>query len=457
MKKQKQKNTLFDISRSSVFHRRLNYHYPVITHGKGIYLYDEQGNKYIDGVGGALVANLGHGVKEIARKIGKLAEKTSFLHAAQFTTRHMEEYAKKLCKITPKGLNRVYFALGGSDAVETAIKLARQYHYDSGNRNKYKVIYTFPSYHGATIGALSVTGKSSFRKIAEPYLLNFPCFNGYSSYRCPHKKVNRGCVAECAYELEKTIKKNNPRSISAFIVEPIVGASAGAVLPPPGYFSIIRKVCDKYNVLLIADEIMTGFGRTGKWFACQHFGITPDILVVGKGIAGGFVPLSAVFCKDKIYRAIKQGSGSFLHGFTFANNSFTTGVGKIVLEYLIKNDLVNECAEKGKYLLSKLEALKKFEIVGDVRGKSLMAAVEFVKNKKTKMPFPRKIQLAEKILQTAQKKGLILYFCIGFVDGVNGDAVMVAPPLTVTKKEIDKIIKIFSESISEVQKSLKQK
>lgn len=448
------KKKINKIPESNVFHRRLDYKYPVISHGKGIYLYDEEGNKYIDGVGGALVANLGHGIKEIAGKMAKLAGKTSYLHAAQFTTRHMEEYAKNLCEITPKSLNKVYFVSGGSEAVETAIKLARQYHYDLNNKKKYKIIFTKPGYHGSTIGALSVTGKDSFRKIFEPYLLKFPFMPSYSSYRCPHNKnYHNGCKADCAYELEKVIKKNGPETIAALIIEPIVGASAGADLPPAGYFTTIRKICDKYSVLLIADEVMTGFGRTGRWFACQHFNLRPDILTAGKGISGGFVPLAAVFCNDKIYRAIKNGTGNFSHGFTFANNSFTTGVGKAVLEYLQENDLVKKCDENGKYLLSQLNKLKEIGIVGDVRGKGLMTAVEFVKNKETKEPFSRKIHLAEKILQAAQRRGLILYFAIGFING-NGDAVMVAPPFNISKKEIDKIIKIFSDSIFEVEKSL---
>lgn len=445
----------FNAQKSHVFHRRLDYQYPVIARGKGIYLYDEKGKKYIDAVGGALVANLGHGVKEIAEAIKKLAGKTSFLHASQFTTRHMEEYARDLCKIVPKGLNKVYFTLGGSDSVETAIKMAKQYHWDSGNKNKYKIIYTEPSYHGATLGALSVTPKKSFRMIFEPYLIKQPKIPSYFCYHCPYKKTYPSCKIQCAWELEKVIKKENSNTILAFIIEPIIGASAGAVVPPKEYFPIVRKICDKYNVLLIADEIMSGFGRTGKWYACEHFNLKPDILISGKGISGGLVPLAAVFCTDKIYQTIKKGTGNFSHGFTYVNNSLTTGVGKAVLEYVKKTNLINNCAEKGDYLLSKLHKLaKEIEIIGDVRGKGLMTAVEFVKDKKTKEPFPRKFHLAEKILQTALKKGLNLYFCLGFVDGINGDAVIVAPPFIVTKPEIDKIIKIFSSAIREVQKTL---
>ena len=441
--------------KSYVFHRRLEYSYPVITHGKGIYLYDKTGKKYIDAVGGALVANLGHGIKKLADKIGKLAKRFSYLHGTQFTTQEMEDYARELCKIAPKELNKVFFVSGGSEATETAIKLARQYHFDSGMKSKYKIIYRWPSYHGSTIAGLSVTGKSGNRNLYQPYLLKFPHIPAPFCYRCPFNISYPNCNIKCAWELEKTIKKQGPKTIAAFIAEPVIGASVGAVVPPPEYFPLIRKICDRYNILLIADEVMSGFGRTGKWFASQHWNCVPDISIVGKGISGGFVPLAAIFCREKIVNAIKMGSGNFIHGFTYENNPFTTGVGKLVLEYIKKNNLVNQCAKKGKYLLSRLQKLLEIDIVGDVRGLGLMTAIEFVKNKKTKEPFPRKAHLAEKILQTAQKKGLILYFCLGFVDNKNGDAIMVAPPFTVTKKEIDKIVDIFRETILEVRNSFK--
>ncbi len=431
----------FDIKKSSVFHRRLNYDYPVITHGKGIYLYDENGKRYIDAVGGALVNNLGNGIKQVAKVIEKWAEKISFLHASQFTTRHMEEYAKKLCRVAPKGLNRVYFVSGGSEVVETAIKLAKQYHWDAGNKGKYKIIYTIPGYHGSTMGALAITPKKSFREIFEVYLQKQPHipFPSYFCYHCPYKKTYPDCGIKCAWELEKKIKKEGANNVAAFIVEPIIGASAGAVVPPKEYFSIVRYICNKYNVLLIADEVMSGSGRSGKWFACQHFKVVPDILITAKGISSGFVPFAAMFCTDKIFNTIKKGTGAFSHGFTYANNSLTTAVGNAVFDYMQKNHLVEKCAKSGKYLLSKLQELKKFDIVGDVRGLGLMTAVEFVKNRQTKQPFDRKVHLAEKILQAAMRKGLNLYFALGFVDGTNGDAVMVAPPYNVSKKEIDEI------------------
>ena len=441
------------IRKSSIFHRRLDYDYPLITRGKGICLYDQKGKKYIDACSGALVANLGHGIGEIAEEIKRLAERFSYLHGSQFSTREMENYAKELVKIAPRELNKVLFVSGGSEAVETALKMARQYHYDSGNKKKYIIVGRKPAYHGSTILAQSLSTRKIQRKHYLPYLFNFPVVPSPFCYHCLLEKKYPACGIACARALEKEIKKTGPEKISAFLAEPVIGASAGAVVPPKEYFPMIRKICDKYNILLIFDEVMSGFGRTGKWFASQHFGAAPDIAVVSKGIGGGFVPLAVVFCKEKIMKTIRKGSGNFNHGFTFENNPFTTGVGYAVLRYMKKRRLTENCAKMGKYLLNKLEDLKKIDIVGDVRGLGLMTAVEFVENKKTKKPFSREKRLAEKIVQTALKKGVNLYYSIGFYRE-KGDAVMVAPPFIVTKKEIDKIIGIFKETILEVKRTI---
>ena len=442
------------MKKSNIFHRRLNYQYPLITRGKGIYLYDKTGKQYIDGTGGALVCNLGHGVKEIAQAVQRLAQRFSYLHGSQFSTENMESYAQELCSCAPKGLNKVFFVSGGSEAVESAIKLAKQYHYDSGDKKRYKIISRYPAYHGATILTVSISTKPSMKEPQIPLVFKMPAIPAPFCYRCPFNETYPKCGLKCAKALEETIKREGPETISAFIAEPVIGASAGAVVPPSGYFPIIRKICDKYGVLLILDEVMTGFGRTGQWFASQHFNVLPDITVVGKGIGGGLVPLAAVFCREQILKTIQKGSGNFIHGFTFENNPFTTGIGREVLKYMKKHDLVQASAKKGKYLLRKLNSLREIAIVGDVRGLGLMTAVELVQDKKTKAPFLRKKQVAEKILQTAMKKGLNLYYAIGFTKESEGDAVMVAPPFIVTEKEIDKIVAILKESILEVQKSL---
>lgn len=440
--------------KSSVFHRRLGYKYPSITHGKGIYLFDKNGKKYIDGSGGPAVVNIGHGVKEMAKAAHDLISRFSYLYGSQFTTEAMESYAKELCALTPKGMNKVFFVSGGSEAVESALKLARQYHYDSGHDGKYKIISRYPAYHGNTILTLSLSTKHGMRKTQLPLLFDFPKVPAPYCYRCPFNETYPKCGIKCAKVLEEAIKKAGPETVSSFVVETVIGSTAPAVVPPPEYFPIVRKICDKYNVLLVLDEIMCGFGRTGKWFACQHWNLAPDIIAVGKGISGGITPLAAVFCRDKIVKAIHKGTGNFMHGFTFMNNQFSTGMGREVLRYMKKNDLLRKSEIMGKYLLFKLNGLKELKAVGDVRGLGLMAGLEFVQDRKTKKPFPRKNQLSEKIVQTALKKGLNLLFGTGFTEDGQGDAVMVTPPYIVTKKEIDKIVEILKASILEVQKSL---
>jgi len=441
--------------KSHIFHRRLDYEYPMIVRGKGIYLYDNKGKKYIDACGGAIVANLGHGIKEIAKEMERLALKFSYLHGSQFTSKEMEEYGKELSKIVPKGM-KPFFVSGGSEANESAVKLAKQYHYDSGNKKKWKVIRRTPGYHGSTILAMSLTSKESMRKPQKEYLLNFPSIPAPYCYRCAFGKKHPSCKMECARELEKIIKKENPNTVSAFIAEPVIGASSGAAIAPPkGYFPIIKKICSKYNVLLILDEVLTGFGRTGEWFAFQHYDCVPDIFTAGKGISGGFVPLSAVFSSQKIIDAIRKGSGNFIHGFTYENHPLTTGTGKAVLKYMKKHDLVSKSRKQGKYLLSKLFSLKDIDVVGDVRGLGLLAGVEFVKDKKSKEPFSRETHLAEKIVQACLKSGLNIYFSVGFADGKRGDAILIAPPFIVTEREIDKIVSILKSSILEVKNNLK--
>jgi|TARA_B100001964_G_scaffold87320_1_gene98271 adenosylmethionine-8-amino-7-oxononanoate aminotransferase len=436
---------------NSIFHRRLGYNYPLITHGKGIYLYDENGKKYIDGTGGVLAVNIGHGVREMAERAKELALKHGYLHGSQFSTKGMEDYANELCSVMPKDLNMVFFISGGSEGNESAIKLAKQYLYDSGDKEKNIVISRRPAYHGGTTFILNFSTKIDSKKPFIPWLNNFPSIPAPFCYHCPYKKTYPKCKLECAWALEKAIQKADPNKVAAFITETIIGSTAPAVVPPHGYLSVIREICDKYNVLLIFDEVMTGFGRTGRWLACQHWKVTPDIAVVGKGIGGGLVPLAAVFCKNKIVKTIQKGSGNFNHGFTFQNNPFTTGMGMEVLKYVKKHDLVKNSAVKGKYLLSKLSTLQNLDMVGEVRGLGLMVGLELVEDKKKRMPFPKEKRIAVKVVQAAFRRRLNILFGNGYLKNGQGDAILIGPPFIVTKKEIDKIVEIIRESILEVQ------
>jgi len=438
----------------SVFYRKLGRSYPVCVKGEGIYLYDQNGKRYIDGSGGPVCVNIGHGVKEIAEAAKDQAQKVAYVHGTQFTTMAVEEYAKELAEVLPQGIDKIYFLSGGSEATETALKLARQYQLESGNHQRYKVIGRWHSYHGSTMGALSMCGKPSFRKLYLPLLNNFPHIPPPYCYRCPFEKIYPQCNIECARVLEKIIELEGPETISAFIAEPIVGATIGAVVPPKEYYPIITEICNKFSLLFIDDEVMTGFGRAGKWFAINHWDVIPDIITIGKGISSGYIPLAAMATKKEIVDVIKRGSGNFVHGHTFSHHPVSCAVGLAVLKYLKKYNFIEQSAKRGEYLLQKLNELREFSFVGDVRGKGLMTAIEFVKDKESKIPFPRAFHFTEKILEKAFDKGLILYPSIGFVNGINGDGVMVAPPFIIEEREIDEIVNILQTVFREVENEL---
>lgn len=422
------------------------------SHGEGIYLYDESGKRYIDGSGGALVVNIGHGQKEILKGMTEQMGRLGYVHGTQFTTKAMEDYAGALAGILPKGLEKIYFLSGGSESIEAAIKLARQYFLESGQSQRWRVVARWHSYHGNTLGALSLTGRIGMRRPYLPLLIDFPHFPPPYCYRCPFGLAYPECELECAKALENVILMEGPETISAVILEPVIGATVGAVVPPNGYLSSIRKICDHYGILLIDDEVMTGMGRTGRWFAVEHWGVTPDIMVLGKGMSGGYFPLSAMITRGEFVDRLKEKTGGFVHGHTFSHHPVACAVGLAVLEYIRKHQLVERGAGRGEYLLKGLEELKALPFVGDVRGKGLMTAIEFVKDQKTKEPFPRGDKFAERVIDLAFENGLILYPGTGFVDGVNGDMVMVAPPLIIEENQIDEIIDILEKIFSRMQK-----
>ena len=435
-----------------VFYRKLTRAYPMASHGEGIYLYDESGKRYIDGSGGALVVNIGHGQKEILKGMTEQMGRLGYVHGTQFTTKAMEDYAGALAGILPKGLEKIYFLSGGSESIEAAIKLARQYFLESGQSQRWRVVARWHSYHGNTLGALSLTGRIGMRRPYLPLLIDFPHFPPPYCYRCPFGLAYPECELECAKALENVILMEGPETISAVILEPVIGATVGAVVPPNGYLSSIRKICDHYGILLIDDEVMTGMGRTGRWFAVEHWGVTPDIMVLGKGMSGGYFPLSAMITRGEFVDRLKEKTGGFVHGHTFSHHPVACAVGLAVLEYIRKHQLVERGAGRGEYLLKGLEELKALPFVGDVRGKGLMTAIEFVKDQKTKEPFPRGDKFAERVIDLAFENGLILYPGTGFVDGVNGDMVMVAPPLIIEENQIDEIIDILEKIFSRMQK-----
>ena len=438
----------------NVFYRKLDRSYPVCVKGEGIYLYDQEGKKYIDGSSGPLCVNTGHGVTEIIEAAREQAQKVAYVHGTQFTTLATEEFSKKLFKVLPGDLDKIFFVSSGSAANEAALLLAHQYQLDLGNSLKYRVISSWMSFFGSTIGARSMSGTTSWRKHALSLLLNFPHIPAPYCYRCPFGRTYPECNVRCARILEETIELEGEETISAFIAEPIVGSSAAAVVPPKEYYPIIRDICNKFNILFIADEVMCGYGRTGKYFAVEHWGVIPDIITMGKGISSGYIPLGAMATKKRIIDVIKNKSGDFAYGQSSTNNPISSAVGLAVLEYFEKHNLVERSAKRGEYLFRRLNELKEFSFVGDVRGKGLMAGIEFVKNKGTKAPFSIKLKFTEKVIDKLFKNGLITFPVKGFLNGIDGDAIMVAPPLIVEEKEIDEIINILQKVFGEIEKEV---
>jgi adenosylmethionine-8-amino-7-oxononanoate aminotransferase len=438
-----------------VFYRNLRKYYPTVERGEGIYIYDTEGKQYIDGSGGAAVIGIGHGVEEITEAMVRQAEKISFSHGSQFTSQAAIDLAFKLVQLSPKGLTRVYFLSGGSEAVETAVKMARQYQVERGKPEKYKVISRWTSYHGNTLGALALSGHTGRRRYYLPLLQHTPHIVPAYCYRCPFGLNPERCELECALDLEKTILYEGPDSVSAFIAEPIVGATAGALVPKDGYFQKIREICDRYDILLIVDEVMTGLGRTGKNFGINHWDVIPDMIVASKGLSSGYTPIFVVIAKEEIHRTIREGSGAFVHGHTYNQNPLSSAIACAVIDYLLRHDLISRSAKMGQYFVRSLQSLSHHDFVGDVRGKGLFAGIEFVKDKGTKEPFDPKLRLNVLMGNRAFEKGLITYPGGGGADGIRGDHLLLAPPFIITEEEIGKIVSILDETFTEIFTELK--
>ena len=439
-----------------VFYRSQRKVLSLIENGKGIYLYDKDGKRYIDGSSGALISNIGHAVSPVIKAMQAQAEKVEFVHGTMFKSEKAIELARRIIELCPGDLDKVYLVSGGSEAIETALKMARSYHVARGKAQKSVIVARWQSYHGATIGALSMSGRTMSRRLYQPYLLDFPHISPAYCYRCPYGKQPDDCSCPCAWELEAAINQVGSEYIAAFIAEPIVGATLTVASPPPQYFPIIRQICDKYDILFIADEVMTGFGRTGKNFGIEHWGVNPDILVSGKGLGAGYYPLGAAVCTAKVFAAFQETLGKFSHGFTYQGNPLAAAAGLSVLDYIKDNELVEHVAREGEYLLEKLAGLSRFELVGDVRGKGFMTGIELVNDKLTKQPFLPEEKVTKRVAEAAWNRGLIIYpdDSNGQVQGVAGDGFMVAPPFITTKEEIDDIVRILEESLDEVGRRL---
>jgi adenosylmethionine-8-amino-7-oxononanoate aminotransferase len=441
-----------------LFPRNLKAEYPVAVRAEGIWIYDAAGRKYLDGCGGAVVCSIGHGVAEVADVMTKQAKRLAFAHSSQFITREAVGLADRVAALAPgdmKKTGRVYLVSGGSEAIETALKLARQYHIETGQPGKSKIIARWQSYHGSTMGALSITGNVARRALYTPMFAPMPHIPPCYCYRCPYGLKYPSCDVACIEDLEAAIHQEGPDSVAAFIAEPVVGATLGAVAAVDGYWKRAREICTKHNVLLIADEVMTGVGRTGKNFAVDHWGVVPDLIVVGKGLSGGYAPLGAVIARGFVADALAAGRGYFEHGFTYSANPLSAAIGSAVLDYVQKNRLIARAARLGKTLGEKLGALRRHRTVGDVRGLGMMWGIELVQDRKTREPFPARLKVSRRLYEACLEEGLLIYPGSGTREGQDGDHVIIAPPFTVTPAEMDDLVARLGRGLTRMEKSLR--
>jgi hypothetical protein len=422
---------------SKIFPRNFRKEYPVAMRGEGCWIIDERGRRYLDASGQAAVVSIGHGVAEIGAAMAQQASQIAFAHTTHFHSAPAEKLASRLLAMAPPNFRngRVYFTSGGSEATETAIKLARQYHLEKKQSSRYRVISRRQSYHGSTLGAMSVSGNVARRAPYQPLLSEWghiaPCF----CYHCPYGKSFPQCELSCADDLDTFLSAKDAESAAAFIFEPVVGATLGAATPPDGYTARMAEHCAKHGILLIADEVMTGMGRTGTPFASNSWGLEPDIILTGKGIASGYAPLGAVLVSERVAQAFELGSGAFMHGFTYQAHPVATAAGNAVLDHLESHKLFERVPNAARLLRAELIILEAHPNVGEVRGRGLLIGVEFVRDKTAREPFPQEQNIAERIRQAMLAENVLVYPTQGCVDGSCGDHILLAPPFVITPEE----------------------
>jgi adenosylmethionine-8-amino-7-oxononanoate aminotransferase len=421
---------------SSVFPRVLGRDLPTVAHAEGASIWDTDGKRYLDAAGGAIVVGIGHGNQAVVEALAGQARLVAFAHGTAFTSEALEQYAAELAPLLPLDAPRIYPVSGGSEAVETALKMARAYHLARSETGRHKVIARWGSYHGNTLGALDASGRKPLRRPYEPWLGRTIHVPAPYEYRCPFPDTHPDrCGERHAEVLDDAIRREDPESVACFIAEPVAGATLGAAVPPDDYWPAVAEVCRSHGVLLIADEVMTGFGRTGAWFACDHWGVRPDILVAGKGCSSGYWPLGLAVCSGEVFEAVSR--TGFVHGFTYSHSVVGAAVGRAVLETLRREAMIEASRDKGERLLKEvIAALEGHPHVGDIRGLGLMVGVELVQDRETRSPFPRERAVTENVVAASKAQGLLLYSSTGCADGTDGDLIMFGPPFVISNEEI---------------------
>ncbi len=432
-----------------MFPRRLDSPLPIAVKAEGVRIEDQQGRRYLDASGGAIVVNVGHGRESIARAVYDQMLSYDYIHPTMMTTPVVEELATVLAGHAPVGIERFYFLSGGGEAVEAAIKLARQIHLAAGRPEKFRLISRWKSYHGLSMGALSAMGRTAFRTPFAPMLADAVHIPPPYCLRCSYGLTYPECGLRCALALEETIQNMGPETVSAFLAETVSGGTLAAYPPPEGYLSVIRDICDRYNVLLILDEVLCGMGRTGKWFACQHHDVTPDLVTLGKGLSGGTMAISAVGVQKDLFDTVCRDGGSFTHGGTFSHHPVAAAAALAVIRILEQEKLVERVSRYGTIFGQMLkEQLNDLEWVGDIRGIGFLWGVELVKDKNSCEPFPRKRRITEKVWQALFDKGVIAYKSTGLA-GLDGDAIIIAPPFIMEKDDFHTVACALGEALTE--------
>ncbi len=440
-------------------HRSWDRDYSTIVRTDGVYLYDDRGRRYIDATGGSsVVVTIGHGVQAINDVMYEQSKQFNFYPAHAFSNKPFQDLSDLIVSLAPGGLkdaSKVWITCTGTDATDDAVRLARQYWAEKGRMSKYLTICRWQAFHGNNIAVAGFSGLTQRRAIFAPMFIESPHIPPAYCYRCHYDMTYPSCGLKCARALESTIRQVGPDNVMAFIAEPVVGAALGAVPAPDGYFQVIREICDKYDVLFISDEVMTCFGRTGKLWGIEHWGVTPDIIAAAKGMSSGYTPLSAIIAKDSDWQPLIANNTPNKAGHTLNANAVSSAGGIAVINYLLQENLVQRCADMGAYMLEQMkEKLLRHRIVGDVRGKGLMVGFEMVQDKATKAPFDAKARLSGLVEKEAFARGVITYACTGTVDGVLGDMTLLAPPLIINKDQVDEIVHVLDESLSAIEAKL---
>jgi adenosylmethionine-8-amino-7-oxononanoate aminotransferase len=437
-------------------HRDWDRSFPVITRTDGIYLFDSEGRRFIDGSGGSSVVTLiGHGVESVARVMHEQAQQFSFYPAHAFTNQPFLDLSDLVVSMAPGGLkdnSRVWVTCTGTDATDDAVRLARQYWVEVGKPSKYQIISRWQAFHGNNIAVAGFSGLTVRRKIFQPMYIDSPHIPPAFCYHCPFEKSYPECKLLCARALETTIRQYGPENIAAFIAEPVVGAALGCVPAPDGYFQAIRDICTRYDILMIVDEVMTGWGRTGRMWGIDHWGVTPDIIATAKGMTAGYTPLSAIIARDDIWAALEKNHSPFKAGHTLNANAPSCAGAIEVIHYILDNNLCEASHQRGEQALAGLRAMMdSHPILGDARGLGMMFGFEMVRDRATREPFPPSMKLSARFEQLAFERGLIVYPCTGAVEGALGDMILLAPPLVTSAAQMDEILSILESCLSALE------